>query len=575
MAHLVSPTEEAQVFWRLRRRLLANRFRQALSRARLRVALVVFLSAVFWGALYFLCEQGFDFLRSALGNWESLDQFVGRMLGLFFFSLLIMLVFSTGIIIYGSLYRSREADFLLTLPVRPQRLFAFKFLEALLFSSWGFVLMGSPLLVAYGQAAGAPWHFYAMLVPFMAAFACIPGAAGAACCLAIVRWLPATRFRFLFVAGLLALAGAGWLGWTAIRGASDPLTPAWFEELTGRLEFSQYQLLPSWWLSAGLLEAARGEWSQGVLFLTLLLSNALVAHQGAGWLAGRIYRTGHSELHGDRVARKPARSFWADRWLARATFFLRREMRLLLVKDLRLFRRDPVQWSQFLIFFGLLGLYFLNVRRLSYDSNSATWVNMVSFLNLAVVGLILSTFTTRFIFPMISLEGRRFWVLGLLPIDRGLVLWGKFLFSSIGSLTACTVLILLSDCMLRVSHLVIAVHVLCCTLLCVGLSGIAVGLGALMPDLREESPSKIAAGFGGTLNLVLSTIYILAIVFLTAVPCHFYLANNGVGQVAGLFNSDRLLRWLLLGTAASVGLGILATVLPLKLGFKAFRELEF
>src|SRR5206468_1006774 len=122
VTHLLSPAEETQVFWRLRRRLLANRFRQALSRARLRIALVVFLSVVFWGALYFLCEQGFDFLRSALGNWESLDQFVGRMLGLFFFSLLVMLVFSTGIILYGSLYRSREADFLLTLPVRPQRL---------------------------------------------------------------------------------------------------------------------------------------------------------------------------------------------------------------------------------------------------------------------------------------------------------------------------------------------------------------------------------------------------------------------------------------------------------------------
>ena len=37
---------------------------------------------------------------------------------------------------------------------------------------------------------------------------------------------------------------------------------------------------------------------------------------------------------------------------------------------------------------------------------------MIGFLNLAVVGLILSTFTTRFIFPMVSLEGVGFgfWV---------------------------------------------------------------------------------------------------------------------------------------------------------------------
>ncbi len=54
--------------------------------------------------------------------------------------------------------------------------------------------------------------------------------------------------------------------------------------------------------------------------------------------------------------------------------------------------------------------------------------------------------------------------------------------------------------------------------LCFGLSGLAVGLGALMPDLREEAPSKIAAGFGGTLNLVLSALFILVLVLLTAVP---------------------------------------------------------
>ena len=114
-----------------------------------------------------------------------------------------------------------------------------------------------------------------------------------------------------------------------------------------------------------------------------------------------------------------------------------RQCDCLIVKDLRVFRRDPVQWSQFLIFFGLLTLYFVNIRRFSYDVNYVGWVNMISFLNLAVVGLILSTFTTRFIFPMISLEGRRFWILGLLPVGRDSILWGKFLFAAAGSCIPC------------------------------------------------------------------------------------------------------------------------------------------
>ena len=78
--------------------------------------------------------------------------------------------------------------------------------------------------------------------------------------------------------------------------------------------------------------------------------------------------------------------------------------------------------------------------------------------------------------------------------------------------------------MLNVSALVMLSHQLTCLVLCLGLSGIAVGLGARLPNLREQSPSRIAAGFGGTLNLVISTLYILVVVLLTALPTHFYLA---------------------------------------------------
>ena len=87
---------------------------------------------------------------------------------------------------------------------------------------------------------------------------------------------------------------------------------------------------------------------------------------------------------------------------------------------------------------------------------------MIGFLNLAVVGLILSTFTTRFVYPMISLEGRRFWILGLLPVHRDQIVWSKFLFSFLGGVVPCTRLVLLSDSMLGLPWRLIAVHEFCC-----------------------------------------------------------------------------------------------------------------
>jgi hypothetical protein len=110
---------------------------------------------------------------------------------------------------------------------------------------------------------------------------------------------------------------------------------------------------------------------------------------------------------------------------------------------------------------------------------------MISFLNLAVVGLILSTFTTRFIFPMLSLEGRRFWILSMLPVKRDSILWGKFVFAAAGSSIPCCLLILLSDAMLQISSGAgrAPVDVFAVVRVCRHRRG----SGAKMPDLHEES----------------------------------------------------------------------------------------
>lgn len=580
MAHpageLLSPLDEARLFRWLRHRTIANTFRQTLNDSRLRVMLVLVLTTLFWLGLFLLFLDAFQFLESAIASPGTRDQTVRTIFSVFFASLMFMLVFSTGIILYSSLYRSREVQFLLTIPARSERVFLHKFQEAMLFSSWGFILLGSPMLVAYGLVVMAPWYYYLLLVPFLVSFIYIPGGLGAIACLVIVRWFPRRRVEILLALGaILAVAALALLRSLWSEPQSNLMTSQWFEEMIARLQFSEHRLLPSWWLSTGLLDAANYELSEGFLFFTLTFSNALVCHQTAVWTAARLFRRGFARQQGQARRRSRFGMGWIDPLFRAGLWFLPHQMRCLILKDLRVFRRDPVQWTQFFIFFGLLGLYFLNIRRLSYDISHATWVNMVSFLNVAVVGLILSTFTSRFIYPMISLEGRRFWILGRLPVRRATILWSKFVFALLGSVIPCTVLVLVSDVMLRVMPLVMALHVLVCVLLCLGLSGIAVGLGARMPDLREESPSKIAAGFGGTLNLVLSTIYIAAIVVMTAVPCHFYLAAQQSDLPRGLFNAEVLRFWIGAGLAGSLVLAVVATCVPLWLGLRSFARLEF
>jgi len=445
--------------------------------------------------------------------------------------------------------------------------------------------LGSPMLVAYGVEREAAWSYYVLLLPFMIAFVVIPAAIGCMACMVMVAWLPRLRFHALSLAAAAGAAVTAWIGWSMLSPARiDTMSAAWFEQTFARLAITEQKLLPSWWLSSGLIEAADvgrgpgGTWApllEALKFLALLVANGMLLHLLAGWIARVAYRRGYSQLFSEAPSRRQRPIGWFDQALVNAGSAAGRPLRLLLVKDLRLFRRDIAQWSQFLIFFGLLGLYFLNLRSFVYNN---AYASMIGFLNLAVVGLILSTFTTRFVYPMISLEGRRFWILGLLPVNRDQIVWSKFLFSFVGGLIPCSALVLLSDWMLGLRTPLLLVHEFCCVVLCLGLSGIAVGLGARMPELRESSPAKISSGFGGTLCLVISSLFIMLVVIIAALPTHLFLLTHALGPTAAA--SQGLLTWAAGAGGMAVSLvlvallGLAATAMPLSIGLRAFRRLE-
>jgi ABC-2 type transport system permease protein len=555
------------------------RWRQGVNHARsivrgswLRVALVLGFSALFWALLYLLFRDGFRFVDSILPSTNEIIEFV---LGLFFLSLLVMLVVSSGILVHASLFQGEEAAFLLTLPAADDRVFAHLFRDGLVFASWGLFLLGSPMLAAYGVVAGSGWPFFLLVLPYLLAFVVLAGSLGAVGSLLVARYAPRRTRTILGV--MLAIAILTGLVY-AVRLLGTPgqaFTLDWLDALLDRLSASQSPWLPSRWLARGLVSAARGDLGQGLYDLAILAAHAAAAYLLAAWTSTRILRTGFSRTRSASSARRRHGFYELDAAFHRLFGFLPRTARLLILKDLRSFRRDPAQWAQFLIFFGLLGLYFLNIQRLNSGDSvwPPFWKHVIGFLNLSVAALILSTFTTRFVFPLLSLEGRNLWVLGLLPMSRRTILWGKFLFAAGLSLVSTVTLVVLSDLMLRLPAPVIGFHVLAIAILCAGLAAISVGLGAMLPDLRQEDPSKIAAGLGGTLNLVLSLVYIAVVVALLAIPAPWYLAalDPSLGPAGSPAGPALCLAAVL---ATSLVVGALATWLPMRAGIRAFESFD-
>jgi len=455
------------------------------------------------------------------------------MLFLLFAFLFGLLLLSSLIISYTNLFRNRETAFLLPLPVPFEAIFRWKFIESTLLASWAFLFLIAPMLAAYGLTQHVAWHFYVATLGFLALFIVLPAVAGSWLAVNLARYLDRRAFQ---IAALVIAAGV--LAATALWLKAEPVTDEQLEtrvlvvldRLLLRTRFALFPLLPSYWLSAGVQQWAEGALGAALFFGLVLLSHVLffgglsltrmgdrfygagsmVQSRGSALARWRWFRAW--QQHQDRRARAMS---WGERALA-CIRPIRADVRAVLLKDLRLFWRDTTQWGQTLVLFGLLGVYFLNLRHFSQQLTSPFWIFLVSYLNLGACALNLATLTTRFVYPQFSLEGKRLWIVGLAPLGLPRLLLAKFALTTSLSLVLTVGLIMLSCQMLTLSwdrtlYLTGAIAVMAFTL-----NGLAVGLGALYPNFKEDNPSKIVSGFGGTFCLVVSFLYIVASVVLLA-----------------------------------------------------------
>src|SRR5258708_16120064 len=194
---------ETVLLLRLQTRLLTNSVATLFPQSPIRPLTVFCVMFVIFGFVFLVSLEGFSFIK--LQHLALTDRIVGLVLDLLFLSLGIMLVFSTALLLYASLFASPETSFLLSKPVAADKVFAYKFHGAVAFSSWAFLLLGAPVLIAYGLIGEAPWHFYVVLALFFVGFTLLPGSLGALFCLLVVNFVPRQRKVLLFVTAIVVV----------------------------------------------------------------------------------------------------------------------------------------------------------------------------------------------------------------------------------------------------------------------------------------------------------------------------------------------------------------------------------
>ncbi|MBA4389295.1 MAG: hypothetical protein C0404_15090 [Verrucomicrobia bacterium] len=528
----------------------------------LKVVFIIVFAAFFEAGLCLLFLDAFKFLDSLGGIGVMV---ISRLFSLFFLGMGAMLAASGIVTSYTTVFRSDEIPFLFSRPLSHGQVAVYKFIESTLLSSWAFFFVIVPFVWAYG------WHerlsplFALWLFVFSLPFLAICSGIGTILTILMVRWMPPARYMkwpILIVAAAVAL-----YFWRESLAAYQATREGQFSiaSLAPGFQYSTNPLLPSWWISEGVLSLSNGQWFRGFMILNVMISSCLLIVGIISALGRRVfYGAWLRTVEGDSgTARRPVMFLRWDRpWK-----FINDQVRAIVFKDIRTFLRDPMQWSQALIFFGLLGLYFTNLRDLRYHSLPDVGRNAIAFLNIFSVSAVMCSLSSRFIYPQLSLEGQGFWIVGLSPVTMTMVLVTKFVTALVCMLAASITLMVLSTLMLGYSSSMMLVSILVAVSVSCAISALSTGLGSVFLDLRQRNPAAIVSGFGGTLNLVLCLAFMIGAILPFGLIFHFSAAGH-ITHAQFNMGVRAASVWLIVIT-------VLTTVIPLRLGRNALKKAEF
>jgi ABC-2 type transport system permease protein len=538
------------------------------------VARAVVLGAV--GLVFFAIV--FAMVYRILGHFRATPGGVGdllasKLLGMILLAFLSILLLSNIITALSSFFLARDLELLAAAPVDSVRLYAARFIETAINSSWMMVLVLLPILLAFGVAYGPNVAFVLVTAVALLSFLVLPAVVGTALTQVLVNVFPARRARDLLA--LIAILGAAALiALFRLLRPEQLARPEGFRDLVdfiAALQTPQSVWLPSEWAAESILRPL-GVGASGDYFPLLLLVSTAAAFLVLGaWVHGRLYGDGFSRSQegaeqqaGDAVAPRIS--------LEQALRGVPTTARSLVAKDIRTFFRDTTQWSQLILLAVLVAVYVYNIKVLPLFSGEDVGfflVNVVSFLNLGLAGFVLAAIAARFLFPAVSLEGRTLWLLRSSPLDLRALLWSKFWVGITPLLVLALALTVGTNLILRISGLMMALSVATIVLITFAVSAMALGFGALFPKFDSENAAEIPTSFGGLLFMMTATAYLGVVIALQAWPVYAILQARQSGPVP-----TDLLVYLGISLTATALISAAAIIVPLRLAARRIATLD-
>ncbi|MFA6034429.1 MAG: hypothetical protein WC889_16130, partial [Myxococcota bacterium] len=269
-----------------------------------------------------------------------------KLLSIAFMSFFFILVFSNVVSSLSTFFLADDLPLVISSPVRFESVFWARFLETIFHSSWAVFLFFLPVMIAYGVVfRSGPFYYLTAIVSTMV-FLLTPAAIGVLITAVLVWLFPAHRLREL----LLVIGVAVFVALYLLVRLMEPeqfLNPEGFlsmAEFVAAFNAPEFILLPSYW-TVEIIFPALKHMVAPPIFIISLYATALGLSLAVSLVVGALYRDAFSKA---RQGRKVtfSRSWLVNLIVGTVAWPFPALQRAVLIKDFKVFLRQPSQWSQ-------------------------------------------------------------------------------------------------------------------------------------------------------------------------------------------------------------------------------------
>ena len=433
-------------------------------------------------------------------------------LGMMLVALFAMIYLSATISALGALFMSKDLDLTISAPLSPGEFLSGKTIDVGLSVSWMICTFGFPALLAFGSFYDGGFVFVVTAPLLCIGFFAVATSLGMITALIVAALLPSERSKPICILLLLALFAGGL---TILHGITDRSGLETANPTTLIHQASAVALNP--WLPSTHCARALTGLLQREYKIPLL---AGIEYVGMLSLLGFCMKTLFVRLYDRGLSRtRQTRSFFRihSRGAQRISHilfpFASSTTRAIMAKEYKVFSRDVTHTLQLCLLLGLTFVYLYNYQLLEGPVRASTevravWNIFLLLSNIALGSLVITSICSRFVFPSVSLEGNAFWLMQAAPISLREMLKAKFK-SWITPVSCIGGVVFISGAMaLNAEVPLVLASCAAGVIICHGLVGIGIGLGALFSQFEWEHSTQISTSMGSFIFMIVSMLFL-------------------------------------------------------------------